>query len=253
MIDQKSTLQQPQKELTTIDLFIEYKTFIRHIYGDLNKKLLDLMRNYINQYYEKSRVELIGEDFFDCFYNLYLPQQLLRLRPVDIKKIFKEWISFADYVNNRVKGDYKSHAIKAYKTHEQELFRIMYLFKEMRRLGEVPVLSWEPLIIDMKCYRNMKRKEDSLNKYMVFEQGFFKVQDKIGTWVIFYKEAPIKTYYKIKIDVSIAEEIKNGDIVHMSIKRKVFCTSWDIINVKAYFNENAGIFLNQGGKSNERK
>jgi len=248
MIDQKTIAEQTRQELQINQLFLEYRTFRRHIYGDVNKKLLDLMRNYINQYFEKSEIEAINEGFFNCFYVFYLPQHLLKLRPMDIRKLSREWIAFAEYINNRVKGNYKHHGIKAYKTHEQELFRILYLIKEIRKYGEVPILSWDPLIIDMKCYKNMKSKEDTLSKYMMFEQGYFYVQEKVGTWVIFSKETPIKAYYKIKIEDLLVDEIKYGDIIHMSIKRKIFCTSWNIVNVKAYFNESAGIFLNQGGK-----
>lgn len=247
MIDQKTIAEQTQQEMKILQLFLEYRTFKRHIYGDINKKLLDLMRNFINQYYEKSEIEVIDEGFFNCFYAFYLPQHLLKLRPIDIKKTFREWLEFSEYVNNRIKGTYKSDAIKAFKKYEQELLRILYLIKEIRKYGEVPILSWDPLIIDINCYRNLKKKEDALSKYMMFEQGYFTVQDKIGNWVIFNKETPPKTYYKIKME-AIAEEIKSGDIVHMSVKRKIFCTSWNIVNVKAYFNESAGIFLNQGGK-----
>lgn len=251
MIDQKTVAEQTRQEMKIMNMFIEYRAFRRHIYGDVNKKLLDLMRNYINQYYDKCDIDAIDERFFDRFYLLYLPNHLLKLRPIDIKKLSREWTAYSEYANNRFKGSYKNYAIQAYRSHELELLRILYLIKEIRKYGEIPILSWDPLIIDMKCYKNLKNKEDALSKYMMFDQGYFKIQDKIGNWVIFFKETSIKTYYKIKMDAILTEEMKVGDILHMSIKRKIFCTSWSIINVKAYFGESSGIFLNQGGKKNE--
>ncbi|PKM49492.1 MAG: hypothetical protein CVV02_15800 [Firmicutes bacterium HGW-Firmicutes-7] len=217
-----------------------------------SKKALDIMRRYIYQYYKESTLEVIDQRFLERFYSCFLPSQLLRVTYKEIESLSTEWTLFFEFIGNRYdKTLLKSSCTAVFKSHEEDLHRILYLIKEVRKYGEVPVLCWEPFIIDMKCYKNMKVKENALDKYIIYDQGYFVIQDRLGNNIILFKNSPVKTFYKIKIDIPLGEEMKMGDIIHMSIKRKLFSTAWNIINVKAYFDESAGEYLNLGGKGNE--
>ncbi len=116
----------------------------------------------------------------------------------------------------------------------------------------MPVICWDPFIIDIKCYRNMKKEEKSLSKYIVYNQGHFVLQDKIGNNIIFKKRSAKNELVKIKIDILLSSEMDMGDIVHMSIKRKMFSTSWNIINVKGYYSKYSNDYFNMGGQIHER-
>lgn len=232
--------------------FMDYRVKTFQVFTNLQTKAFDLMESYINTYYRECAIDALDEQFFERFYHYFLPLYSLKLSDTEVENISKEWVSFCEYVGTDLGITLiNGPSLTAFNTYQNELQRIYYLIKEVRKYGEVPVLSWEPFLVDMKCYRNMKSKEKNSSKYVVFDQGYFILQDKIGNNVIFYKESPAKSYFKVKIDVGLTEEMRIGDIVHMSIKRKIFCTAWNIINVKAYFDKSAGVYLNLGGKEHE--
>ncbi|PKM93563.1 MAG: hypothetical protein CVU84_15410 [Firmicutes bacterium HGW-Firmicutes-1] len=252
MLDYKDTEKLCQLDTKILNTFLEYRALRFQINTDASKKALDIMRRYINQYYKEDPLEEINKSFLERFYSSFLPCHLLRLTYKDIESLSIEWAMFSDFISNSYHiTSLKRFCKDVYKDHENELFRILYLIKEVRKYGEVPVLCWEPFIIDMKCYKNMKSKENAFAKYIVYDQGYFKIEDKLGNNIIFIKNSPVKTYYKIKIDVPVGEEMKIGDIIHMSIKRKVFSTAWNMVNVKAYFDQSAGEYLNLGGNKDE--
>lgn len=269
MIDYKGTAKICQLDTKLFHIFLEYRAlrlqsnhlktefdneFIANAQAkypsimEANKKVLDIMRHYLNLFYKEDSLDALNQTFLERFYSSFLPCHLLRLTHKEIESVSIEWILFSDFISNRYKDNsMRSLCKEIYSAHEEELVRILYLLKEVRKYGEVPVLCWEPFIIDMKCYKNMKNKESGLAKYIVYDQGYFMIQDKIGNNIIFIKNVPVKTFYKIKIDIPLGEEMKIGDILHMSIKRKIFSTAWNMVNVKAYFDQSAGEYLNLGG------
>lgn len=230
--------------------FMDYRAETFQRFSNVYKKTFDLMESYIKQYYSEAGIEALDEMFFERFYCSFLPLYSLKMSYYSIESISKEWVCFLEYVNNELGTTLtKSLGVTSFNRHQKNLQRIYYLIKEVRKFGEVPVLCWEPFIIDMRCYKNLKSKEKDIPKYMLFDQGYFVVQDKIGNNVIFSKDISTKFFYKVKIDEVIANEMKIGDIVNMSIKRKIFCTAWNIINVKAYFDNCAKEYLNLGGQN----
>ncbi len=248
MADMNSTADIRMTSTKMVKSFMDYKIMTFQMFTSVHKKTFDLMESYINSYYSESTVEAMNEQFFERFYSCFLPLHALTFSYNEVENLSREWACYCEYVCNQLGIELtKSLSVTAFSSHQNDLQRIYYLIKEVRKYGEIPVLCWEPFIVDIKCYRNLKSKQNALSKYVVFDQGYFVLQDKIGRNVIFFKQSPIKDYYKIKIDESVTAEMKIGDIVHMSMKRKIFCTAWNIINVKAYFDKSAGVYLNLGG------
>lgn len=247
MEEVKENLAVYQNEIKMKNAFMEY-SILKNKQNDYCNKAFDIIRGYINQHYSENYLEAINQSFFEYFYISFLPTMLLNIKIKDIEKLKNEWANFLEFVNKEYNlPNYNNLCQDIYENEEEELFRLKYLIKEIRKYGEVPVLSWDPFIVDINCYKNMKNSENAIVKYIMHEQGYFNVHDKISNILILKKLGPLDNYFKVKIDMLLLKDMKIGDIIQMSIKRKVFCSSWNIINVKAYFSEAAGRYLNLGG------
>lgn len=248
MEEVKESLVICQKKVKIKNAFLEY-SIIRSNYNNYDNKAFDIIRRYINQYYSENYLETINQRVFEYFYISYLPTMLLNIRIKDIEDLKTEWSGFLEFISKEYNTqDYTSLNEEIYNKKQEELLRLRYLIKSIRKYGEVPVLSWDPFIVDINCYKNMKNSENSIIKYIMHEQGYFSVHDKISNILILKKLGPSDSYYKIKIDSLLLKDMDIGDIIQMSIKRKVFCSSWNIINVKAYFSKSASRYLHLGGK-----
>jgi hypothetical protein len=128
------------------------------------------------------------------------------------------------------------------------LQRINYISKEIRKFTEEPVILWDPLVIDFNCYVRFKKNKELNNKHILYDQGYYTVFELISDQVIL-KKLGGADFVKIKLDSLLIQEVRKNDIIHMRIKKKIFCSSWEIIKVKGYYNNKVGKYLNLGGIS----
>lgn len=248
MIEENADLNTCQPCIKLTKAMLDYSVVTNNIKTKTREKTFNVMNNYIYKYYKNQTVKDINYDFFEKFYVSYMPACFLSLTNYQLKELTNEWNDFIDYVEKK----YYLHDIKnvykeVYNNYGKELQRIFYVSKEIRKYGEMPIMCWDPIIVDIKCYRNMKNQEKNKSKYIIYNQGYFQIEDKIGNNIIFAKTNNINECFKIKIDMIVALEMKIGDIAHMSIKRKMFSTSWNIINMKGFYNNKALKYLNIGG------
>ena len=247
MVKDKIETQRQEKTMLLSKAFDEYIFLTREIHEAEKDAITSILKNYITRFYNSKDLQYLNEEFFKKFYNYYLPMNV-GITDYQVEKIVSEWYFFSNYLEKNFHLNHiKSISKMIYKEYNEEIHRIHYVTKEIRKYGEMPVICWNPFIIDIACYRNMKQKENNFTKYIVYNQGYFILQDKIGSHVIFKKKDQGRDFYKIKIDLSLASEMKIGDICHMSIKRKMFSTSWNLIHAKGYFNKSAMKYISSGG------
>lgn len=218
------------------DFFHEFKNNQKNE----DKKALAIMESYITE------GSVMDQEFFNRFYRAYLPYYFLKINMKDIKNITDLWVGFSNFL----KPDYnfRKDCINAYKNEKDELKRLLYLFTEVRKFGEIPILTFEPFLVDMRCYRNLKNKDSQSSNQMDFDRGCFILRDRIGRNLIYQKTTKQKAYYKIKLEEELIKEMEIGDILEMSMKRKTFSTTWEIVNVKAYLGAKAMDYIeNLGG------
>lgn len=252
MLDQETTAIMLENPATIIKSFLDFRSASNTIATEKSKRAYEWIKSYINLHYNEKDVFSIDTSFFERFYTTFLPRHILNIGLSEIEEIAREWICFVGYIEAHcnLKGVEELFS-SVYRDQEKEINRILYLMMEIRKYSEVPVLCWDPVVVDIVGYKNFKKQEKALSKYVVYDQGYYNIHDKIGNNVILLKEKPVRTFFKIKIDASLAEDMNVGDWLHMSLKRKLFATAWNIVNIKAYYNAHATFYLNQGGFKNE--
>lgn len=235
------------------DIFDEFYIH-RQQSGQMDTTVYEIMGRYIQMYHREECIERLDSNFFDNFYRNFLQHHIIEIDMNQLHWLAKEWMEFCKYTNMLFgRTGSVSAAKNAYKDHRAELERLLINLHQIRKHSENPVIRWKPFIVDFDCYKNKVSREQYSYQYYVFEQGYFSVNDIIKYFVILKKSKPYPGLFKIKIDAQLATNMRPGDILHMSIKRKMFCTTWDIVHVKAYYNELAAAQLNIGGNKNESR
>ncbi|GKX28700.1 hypothetical protein SH1V18_11800 [Vallitalea longa] len=204
--------------------------------GTDREKMFKLINNYCNKFYKNCLVSTLEEDFYNKFLLLFMPSYSLTLTEKEIKIVLNELSAFMEYIN-------ESHGIDLYKSYRKnfsanvdEILRVYYILRKIQKYTEACVLSFNPMIIDMNCYKKRKKAKE-VSKREMYEQGHFEIIDKIGGIIILKKSKlnSANSYIKIKVENSLASDMRCKDIINMRIKKRFFYTTWDIIDVKDYY------------------
>ena len=235
MIEEKLIAGSEEKLAKTL---LEYKAGA----NPPDSRYYNLIKGYVYQYHRGKQLKAVDEAFFRRFYHQYLPGSACGLGFFEMEELYREWSRLADYVEETI-GDlcFKQLLREAYNAYHEDTERTLFILKQMRRYGEMPLISRTPFIVDMNCYRTMKEEEDT--KYILYNQGYYVLLDRLGNNLIFGKLREERDRYKLKLDLALADKMLLGDIAHMRIKRKMFSTTWNIIDVKGYYGGEARAYL----------
>lgn len=246
MINNNKAEEEKEANDSLRDKLHEYFFLTKGMDSDKLNKINTYMVEYINRFYRNVTIDNLDEEVFERMIIQFIPMRILDVTGNEINEFFNEWNFFLDFIkkfyNINIVDSYK----KIYKKNYNELKRINYISKEIRKYSEEPVLLWEPLVIDYNCYIKFKRNKEIANKHVVYDQGYYRVYEMIGEHVIL-KKIGSGDFYKIKLDLILIAEIRKNDIIHMLLRRKIFCSSWEIIKVKGYYDQKVGKYLNVGG------
>ena len=200
------------------------------------EKVYKLFNSYCNKFYKKSFISNLEEEFYNKFLLLFMPSYSLTFTEKELKNILNELTKFLEYINNNYGGNLYRAYRKDFSSNVDEMLRVYYILRKIQKYTESCVLSFNPMVIDINCYKKRKSSKE-VSKREIFEQGHFEIIDKIGGIIILkkFKLNSTNTYIKIKVENSLASDMKCKDIINMRIKRKFFYTTWDIIDVKDYY------------------
>jgi hypothetical protein len=200
------------------------------------EQVFRIITNYCIKFYRNTLISVLEEDFYSKFILLFMPSYSLSLTEQEIKLALTELSRFLEYINDyhgiNLHKDYK----KSYTANLDEITRVYYILRRIQRYTEAPVLSFNPMIIDLNCYKK-RRKHAEVSKRDMYEQGYFEIIDNIGG-IIILKKTKLKsnnTYIKIKVESSLASDMRCKDVINMRIKKRFFYTTWDIIDIKDYY------------------
>lgn len=143
---------------------------------------------------------------------------------------------------------------KAVRTKKEEVPTILELYGQeymraykaknmLLRLTRDPVISLNPMVIDINKYRDKKNKEGRSERATTYEQALFRVaQCKEGGQIILNKLNQNKEY-KILLEYPVYKYLKEGDFLHAVIKKKLFYVYWEIDEIKSYYLPDADAFF----------
>lgn len=125
----------------------------------------------------------------------------------------------------------------------EEYMRLYKVRNKLLSLTKDPVIAIDPLVIDLNRYRQKKNKGGYQEIATTYEQAIFKVIEcKEGGQVTLAKPRQNKEY-KLLLEYPVYKDLKPGDLIHATIKRKLFYVYWELEEIKSYYLPEAIVFL----------
>lgn len=125
---------------------------------------------------------------------------------------------------------------------KNEYIRLCCINKEMDRFLNNPILSCQPLIIDLNRYKRHILKKASL----VTEQGYYQIMEIFSGYCVVLKRLHGGGFIRINLDKPLINLIKVGDIINLNASQNLFL-GWSLINVYGYYPIEAEKYIKQKG------
>ncbi|WP_341876149.1 hypothetical protein [Defluviitalea saccharophila] len=226
--------------LQTIEDFIAYvNTSLIQKPQDI--KCISLLYEYFRQKEPNLELEDLDQRFLDEFFLYWLPKKNKKLSDDKIYYLFPAIQRYFTYLKTKHKKEVS--LFKPLDKFVEDFVRIIHLSRAFSRFVGNPVISTDPLVIDLRCYKENKIKKYTKDKSGVFEQGYFEVLDIAPDCSITIKKKPSGRYAKVLLDDNLIPYLRKGDILHLRMTRKLFFTYWEIEDIKTCYLKEAQKYL----------
>ncbi|NLJ88044.1 MAG: hypothetical protein GX327_04580 [Epulopiscium sp.] len=230
--------------MTVLETIEEYISYINSSSQKRTEEVycISLLYDYCKYKEAQLEIEELDESFFDKFFLYWLPIRNKMLSGDRLYYLFPSIKKYYKYLRN----NYKIKELNLSKSLDkfiEEFIRIINLSKAFSRFLGNPVISVDPLIVDLRCYKESKLKKSIKERNGVFEQGYFEVIDISPDCSITIKKKPKGRYAKILLDDDLVLHLKKGDILQLKITRRLFFTYWEIEEIKSCYLKEATKYL----------
>lgn len=226
-----------------------YKNIIQQEASDNEErdKAFHMIKKYCHKQYKNHLISSLEQTFYNHFILTYMPKFSLTLTEKEMRSLLNEMGSFLEFVHTYHGMDLYHDYRKSLTNNVDEALRIFYITRNIQKYTESPVLCFNPMIIDMKCYKR-KKSPQQISKREIYEQGYFEIIDKIGGIIILrgLRSPSGSSYVKIKVENALASHMHSKDVINMRIKKRFFYSTWDIIHIKDYYSHKAYDHIKKG-------
>lgn len=211
----------------------------------IQKSGIEIFRNYIIANGLDRKEEEFNKELLDKLVLLWLPRNKKYLSEAQIYQVIYTLHDISSYINKeRVINGEQTEESTILELYGEEYMRVYKAKNLLQKMTKDPVISFNPLVIDLDRYRNKKKKTNYGEIATTYEQSLFEVQEcKEGGQIILSKLTQNKQY-KLLLEYPVYKYLKKGDILHAVIKRKLFYVYWELEEIKAYYLPQAINLLN---------
>ncbi|MBP3886895.1 MAG: hypothetical protein J6F30_04475 [Cellulosilyticum sp.] len=204
----------------------------------IQKLGIEIFKNYINANGLDIREEDFHKELLDKLILLWIPRTKKYLSEAEVYQVIYTIHDIYNYIN---KEKEISTILEVY---GEEYMRIYKAKNLLQKMTKDPVISVDPIVIDLAKYKEKKKKSNYGEIATTYEQALFEVEEcKEGGQVILNKVAQGKTY-KLLLEYPAYKYLKKGDLIHAIIKRRLFYVYWEFEEVRAYYLPQAVELLN---------
>lgn len=232
--------------LERVDEYIEEIKQTPYVY-QLQRAGLDIFKTYISNNGLDIREEDFHQDLLDKLILVWLPRNKKYLGESEIYQIIYAIHDVMTYIERKSISGEKEDEFEActiLKMYGEAYMRVYKAKYFLQQITSDPVVSVNPIVIDLDRYRSRKKKGNYSDIATTYEQALFEVQEcKEGGQIILNKMGQTKIY-KLLLEYPAYKYLKKGDILHAVIKRKLFYVYWELDEIKAYYLPQAMPFLN---------
>lgn len=227
-----------------MELIQEIKEYIQYIKRnpyvyELQQHAIELFLKFIT---ELPPTQIPLEEQIDYFLTYWLPKYKHYLTENEAYNIVYTMQDLCIYIN---KKNTLSRIDTAFilERYGQEYIRLYKARKLISQLVGEPIIGTNPIIIDLAAYRIYKEKQLKKDVMSLYEQGIFRVDEVDMEGQVCLNKLNTNRYFKVLFKPSLITLFKKGDILHISLRKKIFFIYWEIHQIKGYYLPNARLYL----------
>lgn len=225
--------------LERVEAYVQEVKQTPYVYK-IQKLGIEIFKYYITSYSLDIREEDFHKELLDKLVLIWLPRNKKYLSEAEVYQIIYTIHDIFNYIQTTLADGHQETQ------EEQEESTILQLYGEeymriykarnlLQRITKDPIISVDPIVVDLDKYRYQKGKKSYGEIATTYEQAFFEVQEcKEGGQVVFNKLGQTKQY-KLLLEYPAYKYLRKGDILHATIKRKLFYVYWELEEIKAYY------------------
>lgn len=227
--------------LESIVSYVEYKKGNNYICPN-QQEAIRILCNYCTSIDRSIELKEVDWAFFDKFLIYWLPRNQRILSEKGFQQVINEVWGYCDYIKDThdIKILFTSEAESYYK---KECIRIHNLKELFLQHFSYPILSINPLVIDLEIYKKYKTRRNIKKEDGIYQQGLFQVAEIECDNTLILRNISRGNLVRVALVGYIVTSMRVGDILHLRIKHKQFLTCWEIIDFKNCYLPNASEYL----------
>lgn len=233
--------------LERVETYIQEVKQTPYVYK-IQKLGIEIFKYYIISNSLDIREEDFHRELLDKLVLIWLPRNKKYLSEAEIYQVIYTIHDIYNYIQNKLEGSKGNDPGEAtiLQLYGEAYMRVYKAKNLLQLMTKDPVISVDPIVIDLDKYRTKKAKSKYSELATTYEQALFEVQEcKEGGQVILNKLGQTKQY-KLLLEYPAYKYLRKGDILHATIKRRLFYVYWELEEIKAYYLPQAVEFLTSG-------
>lgn len=216
--------------------YIRYVKQNPYIY-EIQKSGVELFINFLKQDPRRSIQENLDKECMEYFLNIWVPKQCKYLSEIEAYNIVYTTQDIYMYIKQKTCEKIEEPIILD--RYGSEYVRLYKSRRLLAQLSGDPVILTKPLVVSFLAYKEYKQKKQKRDTMSMYEQGIFKVDEINKEGYICLNKIGTKRYFRVLFKPSLLANFKVGDILHITLKRRIFFVYWEIEEVKGYYLPNA--------------
>lgn len=217
------------KEIEAYRSYVKKNTYVY----SLQKQGLDLFYTFLKRMESSRTFSNIPSNIIDYFLAVWIPRNKKYLTEAEAFNIIYTMQDFQSYLEDKHTGDEELPVVlDLYRQDYVRLYKAKKLISEM--VGD-PIISTNPIVIHLDNYKEHKEKKERRDSMCVYEQGVFKIDEINKEGYIGLMKLNGTKYCKVLCRPNLLYHFKENDLLHVSLRKKIFFVYWEIDDIKVYY------------------
>lgn len=226
--------------LNEIRDYIDYIKTNSYIFS-LQRQGLELLLSFVEEH-KYAIVKQRGYiEALDYFLAVWVPKRKKYLKVEEAFNIAYTVQDLLTFIHRKYNSEENTPIVLDY--YGEEYLRVYKVNEIVRRMIGDPILSITPTVIDLESYKDYKEKQMRKDSMAMYEQGLFCVEEINDEGYIALRKLSNNKYCKVLMRKDWMYHFKVKDILHITLKRKIFFVYWEIEELKAYYPGKAARYL----------
>ncbi|MDA3730505.1 hypothetical protein PBV87_03160 [Niameybacter massiliensis] len=220
--------------------YIEYIKKNTYIFS-LQKQGLELLLGFNEDLKHSHTIPKGYVDALDYFLAVWVPKHKKYLKVEEAFNIAYTVQDLLTFIHKKYNSEDNTPIVLDY--YGEEYLRVYKVNEIVRKMVGDPIISMTPTIIDLESYREYRDKQQHRDSMAMYEQGLFRVEEINDEGYIALSKINGQKYCKVLMRRDWMYNFKVDDILHVTLKRKIFFIYWEIEELKAYYPSKAAQYL----------